>query len=51
MTVDIHLCWQEENKMSTNAQKTPLQLQLEELVKVGVGGKFNNKDNPRRIRA
>ena len=31
--------------MSTNAQKTPFQLQLEELVRLGIGGKFNNKDN------
>ena len=31
--------------MSTNAQKTPFQLQLEELVRLGVGGKFNDKDN------
>jgi len=35
--------------MSTQAQKTPLQLQLEELVRVGVGGKYNNKENQVKI--
>ncbi len=31
--------------MSAEIQKTLLQTQLEELVKYGVGGKFNNKEN------
>ena len=31
--------------MSAETQKTLLQTQLEELVKYGVGGKFNNKEN------
>jgi len=31
--------------MSTQVQKTPFQLQLEELVRVGVGGKYNKKEN------
>ena len=35
--------------MSAEQLKTPLQLQLEELVKYGVGGKFNNKDNQIKV--
>ena len=31
--------------MSTSEQKTLLQQQLEELIKVGVGGKFRNQNN------
>ena len=37
------LTYKDKNTMSTTEQKTLLQQQLEELVKVGVGGKFKNK--------
>lgn len=35
--------------MSAETHKSPLQLQLEELVRVGVGGKYKNKDNYLKI--
>jgi DNA-directed RNA polymerase len=35
--------------MSAETHKTPFQLQLEELVRVGVGGKFANKENHLKI--
>jgi len=35
--------------MSAEIHKTPFQLQLEELVRVGVGGKFANKENHLKI--
>ena len=35
--------------MSAEPLKTPLQLQLEELVKFGVGGKFDNKENQIKV--
>ena len=35
----------DKNTMSTSEQKTLLQQQLEELIKVGVGGKFRNENN------
>ena len=35
--------------MSAEQLKTPLQLQLEELVKYGVGGKFDNKENQIKV--
>lgn len=35
--------------MSAETQKTLLQQQLEELVKYGVGGKFNNKENQLKV--
>ena len=36
--------YRNKNSMSTSEQKTLLQQQLEELVKVGVGGKFKNQN-------
>ena len=38
------LNFKDKNTMSTSEQKTLLQQQLEELVKVGVGGKFKNEN-------
>tara|TARA_R100001463_G_scaffold59466_1_gene111763 strand:- start:580 stop:1560 length:981 start_codon:yes stop_codon:yes gene_type:complete len=35
--------------MSAETHKSPLQLQLEELVRVGVGGKYRDKDNQVKI--
>ena len=34
-----------ENNLNQTQEKSLLQLQLEELVKVGVGGKFKNKSD------
>ena len=38
------ITYRNKNTMSTSEQKTLLQQQLDELIKVGVGGKFKNND-------
>ena len=38
------ITYKDKNTMSTTEQKTLLQQQLDELIKVGVGGKFKNND-------
>ena len=38
------ITYRNKNTMSTSEQKTLLQQQLQELVKVGVGGKFKNNN-------